>query len=60
MVIFIIFAPPNYQNRVKGYAQLLLCEAPKGTADHLTNAFGLATIFFIPNIYGRTDLDVCF
>ena len=29
MVIFIIFAPPHYPSRVKGYSQLLLCEAPK-------------------------------
>ena len=25
----IIFAPPQYLSRVKGYSQLLLCEAPK-------------------------------
>ena len=24
-----IFAPPHYPSRVKGYSQLLLCEAPK-------------------------------
>ena len=24
-----IFAPPYYLNKVKGYSQLLLCEAPK-------------------------------
>ena len=29
MVIFIIFASPYYLSRVKGYSQLLLCEARK-------------------------------
>ena len=29
MVIFMIFAPPDYPSRVKGYSQLMLCEAPK-------------------------------
>ena len=29
MVIFMIFAPPHYLSRVKGYSQLLLCEARK-------------------------------
>jgi len=29
VVIFMIFAPPHYLSRVKGYSQLLLCEAPK-------------------------------
>ena len=29
MVIFMIFAPLYYLSRVKGYSQLLLCEAPK-------------------------------
>ena len=28
MVIFMIFALPYYLNKVKGYSQLLLCEAP--------------------------------
>ena len=30
MVIFMIFASPHYLSRVKGYSQLLLCEARKG------------------------------
>ena len=29
MVIFMIFTPPHYLSRVKGYSPLLLCEAPK-------------------------------
>ena len=29
MIIFMIFTPPHYLSRVKGYSQLLLCEAPK-------------------------------
>ena len=33
MVIFIIFAPPHYPSRVKGYSKLLLCEAPKWLVD---------------------------
>ena len=29
MVILMIFAPPHYLSKVKGYSQLLLSEAPK-------------------------------
>ena len=29
IVTFMIFAPPHYIGRVKGYSQLLPCEAPK-------------------------------
>ena len=28
-----IFAPPHYPSKVKGYSQLLLCEAPKPIVD---------------------------
>ena len=30
MVIFMIFASAHYPSRMKGYSELLLCEAPKG------------------------------
>ena len=45
MVIFMIFAPPHYLNRVKGYSQLLPCEAPNcGLAVALPSKIAYADI----------------
>ena len=50
-----IFAPPHYLSKVKGYSQLLLCEAPKaGVGDRVRISVrargGLGFMYYSPNM----------
>ena len=55
MVIFVIFAPPHYLSRVKGYSQLLLCEAPKRTIGTIDQPFRAFLFNLVAVGFGKTD-----
>ena len=53
-----IFAPPHYLSRVKGYSQLLLCEAPKWvTMLKSKNFYQNAEICLLSNLMGQSKQD---